>query len=203
MNATKLITAIAAIAIAATISACGTGQPVDPSPTPTVTASATPTSEETASTPAQTTPPPSVPTEPGATVPADQIEQARDAGAKVYVSPNGDGSGVVVGDGSYEAIIADAAPIPGTVSGLDTLRQQGEMLNDLALATDEAGVGVIFIIAAGKVSVDSFVQDGYTAFGNNVASAFAPVSGSKSAVLGAAQAFAAANPGTTVIDLTD
>jgi hypothetical protein len=80
----------------------------------------------------------------------------------------------------------------------------GDALFDVRTAFDEAGLGVIFITVAGQVDATSMRVTGYTTFPNKTATAdFQKVTnGSKAAAVGAAEAYAAAHPGTLVVDTT-
>jgi hypothetical protein len=179
----------------------GAGEPVAAA-SPTATAEATPAAApEPAERPVQE---PVVPTGVGEAVPADLVEAARAAGASVYVSPNGDGTGVVVDGTAPEIAVADAHAINGNVTDAESMFAQGDQLNDVVVAFDEAGLRVIVIITAGQVDATSMQVTGYTTVPNKTAmTGFEPViNGSMAAAIAAAEAYAAAHPGTLVVDTT-
>jgi hypothetical protein len=168
---------------------------------PTATAAATPTAAPVPAEPP--VPGPVVPTGVGETVPVDLVEAARAAGVSVYVSPNGDGAGVVVDGTAPEVAVADAHAIDGTPTDVEAVFAQGEQLTDVAVAFDEAGLRVIVIIPAGQVDAASMRVTGYTTMPNKLVTDFQRVTnGSKAAAIAAAEAYAAAHPGTLVVDTT-
>lgn len=207
MNAIKTITAAAlSIAFAATIAACGTGKPpVVIDPTPSVSATAEPTTEAPTQSPTEpATPTVVIPTEAGAIVTADLIEQARAEGVAVYVSPTGDGNGIVVDPsaGLPEQLVAEVEAVEGVPTSAGHFNEQLSSLNEILSAHEAAGTKVIAIFAMANVSANDATVIGYAAAGTAATGKF-QASGSKGDVVAAAQAYAAANPGTTVIDLTD
>ena len=136
---------------------------------PVATAEPAQTTEPTTpSTPAPTeaaTPEPVVPTAVGEIVPADMIDAAREAGASVYVSPNGDGSGVVV-DGAVvpDQVQADIAALPHQPSNM-------AQVSDMAVAnvaqTDamkDAGIKAFYVIPAPNVEGTKVVSFGYVVY---------------------------------------
>ncbi|WP_409142032.1 hypothetical protein [Cellulosimicrobium sp. RS] len=144
-----------------------------------------------------------MPTGVGETVPADLVDAARAAGARVYVSPNGDGTGVVVDGTAPEVAVADAHAIDGAPSDVEAVFAQGDQLTEVAVAFDAAGLRVIVIIPAGQVDATSMRVTGYTTMPNKLVTDFQRViNGSKAAAVGAAEAYAAAHPGTLVVDTT-
>ncbi|GEL48039.1 hypothetical protein CHO01_31550 [Cellulomonas hominis] len=190
-----------AFAIAAVV---GGDAPVDATPRPSTTASTEP---EPRATPAPTeaaTPEPVVPTEPGAIVPADMVEAARAAGALVYVSPNGDGAGVVIETGVMpDAVVADAAAAPRTIGGMSDVGAVLNTVDGIWRALDDAGVPALFIIPSGAATDGAFMPDGFSVKGSTLAvGAPQVVRKPKADVLAAAEAYIAANPGTLLIDLT-
>ncbi len=206
MKTITITRAVTTLALAATLAACSTPDEAVV-PTPTETTTQEPTSEPTTPSPTDpATPDVVIPTEVGSVVTADQIEAAREAGVAVYVSPNGDGNGIVIDPTAPlpEAVVSDAEAIDGVVADSAGMFEQGEHLYAMRLSLDEAGVPAIFIIAVGEVSGTSFTITGYTTMANRLVSGFAKVTnGSKGDAVSAAQAYASANPGTTVFDLTD
>jgi len=204
MNAKKTIATVLGIAVAATLAACSSSPTPEPTTTPTVTVE--PTEEPTTPSPTEpATPEVIIPSEPGEVVPADQIDAAREAGVAVYVSPTGDGSGIVVDPEAAlpEELITELESVDGIPQNMSDLSAQLDALGNILYAHDDAGTKVIVIFAITKVTGTSSEVTGYTAIGSAATDSFEVTGGSKSEALAAAQEFAAANPGTTVIDLTD
>ncbi|WP_156250801.1 hypothetical protein [Pseudactinotalea terrae] len=145
-----------------------------------------------------------IPTEPGDLVPADQIDAAREAGVTVYVSPNGDGNGIVVDPDATlpEELIAEVETVEGMPQNATQHAEHLGLLGDVLDAHDDAGTQVIAIIGFAEVTGNSAEITGYVAVGSAATGKFT-VRGAKGEVLAAAQAHAAANPGTTIVDLTD
>ncbi|WP_163275555.1 hypothetical protein [Cellulomonas iranensis] len=150
--------------VAVLLSACG------PAAAPTtLTPSAT---TDTASTPAATPPvdtPSAVPTplEAGSAVPAADVESARAAGATVYVSPAGDGTGVVLDPAvAAEPVVADLiaagggdAPTSGDVDGATA---RATALREVYAAAAAAGYEAVFVITTGLYDAeDTLLQAGY------------------------------------------
>lgn len=105
-------TALAATVAATLMPAGCTSSTADPAPeAPTAAAAAPARAAEPTPEPA---PEPEPVTDVGATVPPDLVESSRDAGAAVYVSPNGDGTGIVIDPTITPAqLVADVEPIDG------------------------------------------------------------------------------------------
>lgn len=193
---------IATVAIGFGVVACsGDDGSTDAAPRPSASATAEPTA------PAPTeaaTPEPVVPTEPGAIVPADMVDAARAAGASVYVSPNGDGAGVVTQPGVVpDAVIADAAAAPRTLTGMGDVGTVLNTFDGMARALDEAGIPALFIMENGAATDGAFMPNGFALAPTKLA-AGAPslIQTPKADVLAAAQAYIAAHPETLLIDLT-
>jgi hypothetical protein len=199
----RSITAAAiCIAVAATITACGTSDPEpEVTDTPTASASAEPTVGPTE----PATPEVDIPTEAGAVVTADLIEATRAAGVAVYVSPTGDGNGIVVDPAGTlpEQLVAEVEFVQGIPTSAAHFSAQLGSLNDILTAHDTAGLKVIAIFAMANVSATSAEVIGYAAAGTKATGGYQGSGKSKDEVLSAAQTYADANPGTTVIDLTD
>lgn len=146
---------------------------------------------------------PTVPTGYGEIVPADMVVAAREAGAQVYVSPYGDGSGVVVEPGTMpEGARLDAEAITSEITGMPAFTEQLGGMRKVRTAMDEAGVKALFIVPTGQLTDTSFSPDGYRVTANKVAGFADVITSSKSEALAAAQAFADANPGTGIFDKT-
>jgi len=195
-------TAAATLCLLATLAAGACSAPSSQSPATTAQPAQTePAALEPTEEP---TPDAVISTELGAIVPADQIDAAREAGVAVYVSPTGDGSGIVVDPDATlpEELITEVEAVEGIPTDAAHYGQQLGSLTDILEAHDEAGTKIIAIVAMANVSGTSAQVTGYTAIGSAATGTF-DASGGKAEVLAAAQAYAAANPGTTVIDLTD
>ncbi|WP_156250803.1 hypothetical protein [Pseudactinotalea terrae] len=208
MNAKKTIATVLGLAVAATLAACSSSP--DPEPPSSPTATVEPTTEPAAdpTTPAPTepaTPEVVIPTEPGDIVPADQIDAAREAGVAVYVSPTGDGSGIVVDPDAElpEELIAEVETVEGIPTDAGHLAEQLGSLDDILTAHNEAGTKVIAIAAMANVTSSSAEIIGYNAVGTEATGMFQATGDTKAEALAAAEAYAAANPGTTIVDLTD
>lgn len=207
MHAPQSLTAVTlAVALAVLASACSKADDTAaPRPaTPVTTTAATPAPVGTPVAPAPT-PAVAFPTDvpAGTTVPADLIEDARAAGIPIYVSPTGDGTGTVVDPTGPlpDGLVAEIAAVDGVPTSAAHFSQLLGSLTQILRAHDAAGTKVIVIVAMANVTASSADVIGYTAAGTAATGGFAS-SGAKAAVLDAAHTYAAANPGTTVIDLT-
>lgn len=209
---TTTTTRITALALAGVLLVAGCSSDTGQDTTPTAETTA-PTLEATApaTEPAvDETPEVEVPTEIGATVPADQVDAARDAGAAVYVSPNGAGEGVVIDPTVTPGpLVEDTAPIdaaaPSTLDDFDEVLGQ---LSEVDRAAEAAQTGVFVLMAAPDYGPDgSLISSqysigmvgyvaGHTPGGNNIRP-------TKEAAIAAVQHLIDQNPGYEIIDLTD
>ena len=94
---------------------------------------------------------PEVVTEVGATIPADQIAAARAAGAQVYVSPRGDGAGLIVrpGDPLPDEVRADIESILSTPDQMSSVEDFNNALagyREKSAALRDAGLSA-FVVA--------------------------------------------------------
>ncbi|WP_156250802.1 hypothetical protein [Pseudactinotalea terrae] len=178
----------------------------EPDPTTSAVPQAAPSAEAT-ETPEPTqepTPEVVIPSEAGAVVAPELVEQARDAGVALYVSPTGDGNGIVVDPDATlpEELINEVETVEGVPTDAGHLAEQLGLLTEILYAHDDAGTKLIAIAAMANVTGSSAEIIGYSAIGSAATGTF-DASGGKAEVLAAAQAYAAANPGTTIVDLTD
>lgn len=203
-------TALAATVAATLMPAGCTSSTPDPAPeAPTAAAAAPARAAEPTPEPA---PEPEPVTDVGATVPPDLVEASRDAGAAVYVSPNGDGTGIVIDPTITPAqLVADVEPIdgnaPSTMEGFSD--QQGELVR-VDDEAEAAGTGVFVLIGAPSYGPSGTLESfGYRigmvgeVVGHSEDKPVNRIRPTKSAAIAAAQELIDLNPGYEIIDLTD
>lgn len=134
---------------------CSPGDSTPPSGSdPVVTATATPAPEHTApevEAPAPEAEAPEVTTEVGASIPADQVEAARAAGAHVFVSPRGDGSGLIVDPSGTlpDAVRADLEHVASIqVTDGESFGVQNDARFYLDQAMNDAGLSAFVVTSA-------------------------------------------------------
>lgn len=211
MTRTNVLAASAALLGVLGLAACTAEQPTV-TETPTATASAP--SSATSSSPAASTAPEETPyTAPtvGAQVPADEVADARQAGASVFVAPNGDGSGVAVTPG-YDL----TAPVEAAIESVDgNIPSGGVASSDFDVASnvsalhnslENAGLGAVVIIQGMTLDGTTVKPNGYAVVTLGIADGAVPKAGHVFTSKGDALAFAksaAAKVGAQVIDLTN
>jgi len=204
-------TRMAALTMAAALLVTGCQSTGDTEATPTVEAT-TPALEATEPAVEETPEAGPVPTEVGATVPADQVDAAREAGAAVYVSPNGDGTGVVIDPeaGTPQAVVEDFERADGTAApSLEEYAEQMSTVSAIGQAGAAAGTYVFALIGAPSYGSDgSLVAAQYTvvAFGPEPLDVEAGGDfrrPTKEAAIAAARPFMDQVPDATLVDLTD
>lgn len=152
-----------------------------------------------------------VPTELGETVPADQVDAAREAGAAVYVSPNGDGSGVVIDPTETPAqLVTDSEEVDGSApADTDGFGQQMNELSELDRAAEAAGTGVFVLIEAPDYAADGTLTGFQYSIGmvgnvaGNEGGGVDTNRSTKDAAIAAVQDILDQNPGYEIIDLTN
>jgi len=170
MNAKQIAATIAvALVGAAALTACSNEAPA-PTPTDTVTsASSFPEPTETENSPTETTDEPTAPEseapQVGTILDPASIEDARAAGANVFVSPTGDGSGVVVEPGYDlpEPVEQVVSGLPGGPTG-STRAEAAEgvqALVQMGTALEEAGLGVVVVFRGRVESGNTVTAGGY------------------------------------------
>lgn len=141
------------------VGACGTPAPTPDATVPSV--SATPT------TPTPTVAPSIAPATVGTIVPTGDVESARAGGAVVYVSPTGDGTGVVLDPAAVaELVVADLiaagggdAPTSGDVDGATA---RATALREVYAAAADAGYEAAYVITTGLYDAgDTLLESGY------------------------------------------
>lgn len=160
MKTTRIITSTAiALALAVSLTSCSsdTDQTVAVEPAPSVVAT-TPAAEETEQ-PAVLAPEADVPAV-GETVAAGQVEAIRAAGAAVYVSPLGDGTGIVVQPGQelpaavQAEVVSVASSAPPTAMA-DLSNAGLVQVNDALIA---AGTGAFVLQYGGEFNTDGSLK---------------------------------------------
>lgn len=213
----KTVTRLAAAGIgvlaALTTSACSDPDP-GPEPSPPVMEDPTPpdsNAEVEAPEATETEEPDPEPPAVGDVVDAGDIEQARELGADVYVSPTGDGTGVVIdpSEGTPEVIVRDVEAAPSAAQ--DTLAESGEAMAasvDLNDAIVESGSGAFMLTEAPHFLGSELVGIQFIVypFGefDGVEDYIAEITprDSESQAIADAQPYMDANPGFTFIDAT-
>ncbi len=222
MSTTKTMT-VAALVVAGVlaVAGCSTSTP-EPTPEPEVT---TPTPTQSVDTgddgvivdPPKKSPEPepvSIP-DAGTTVPAEDVEVLREAGASVYVSPNGDGSGLVLDPATTELpapVVADIkAASPATPpQTMEEFSERGLAQQAMNEALEDAGAASFFLMYAPSFGPDNtLVETRYVVVTYNVPGArewIAQVgdsrSDTKAGAIANAQSLMDANPGVPLIDTT-
>lgn len=198
---------------------CSTGsEPIDePAPDATTTAPADPTpgpADETSTPPEETTPAPEAPT-PGASVAKDDVAEVRKAtkeqGLGVYVSPTGDGSGVVVDPNAPlpQVIIDDAHALIANTAGTTEAEEatNGRALSAMVSAMTSAGMPAFFVsvfageIKGGVASKPSFSVDQTIGLVTPRPEGLKIYGGTQEEVLKRAQPWFDENPGVPIITL--
>lgn len=186
-----------------------------PAPTPTVSATSAATTDAPTTTP--TTEPvveaPAAVATTGDIVAAGDIEALRTSGASVYVSPNGDGSGLVIDPTAplpeviVQDIVAagggDEAPRDITEFGQRNLKV-GPMANEIKAS----GASAFYLVYSGSYGADGTLQDwGYVVSSINIEGSQAFFGAlpmvyhkSKAAAIAEVQPLMDANPGVQLID---
>ncbi len=186
----------------------------EPTAAPTLTAQET-SSPESSSEPGSPAPEetegPMATPEVGDIVAAENIEQARDLGAAVYVSPTGDGSGVAIDpDGETpEAIIRDVEATPTPLGSLDDVSNALTAIVELNEAVIASGAGAFMLTEAPLIEQGQVVGTLYVVrpFGEfpqiDEFKSKVGAHESKSAAIADAQPYMDANPNFTFVDATD
>lgn len=213
-TATRVAAATIAAFAALTMSACSDPETgVQPSAPPSQSATEPPQTEPADEEPAEVEAT-EEPVDPdvGDIIAADEIEQARDTGAAVYVSPTGDGTGVVIDprDETPEVILRDVEAVPSVAStSMEDGGRLAQQRVELNRAIVDAGSGVFMLTEAPHyvglelAGVDYVVYafgdfeqlDEYKADPDIIQS-------TKSAAVEAAQPYMDANPDFAFIDAT-
>jgi hypothetical protein len=161
----------------------------------------------TPSTPAPTeaaTPEPVIPTAAGEIVPADMIDAARAAGASVYVSPNGDGSGLVVdlAAGLPEQVQADITALPSQPSTMQDFSDLSVARGAQHTAMKDAGIKAFHVTRAPYIEGTHVVRLDWMVFAlglDDAASFGSTVAPTREGALAAAAPMLAAFPDVPVI----
>lgn len=170
-------------------------------------ATAEPAEPTAPSTPAPTeaaTPEPVIPTAAGEIVPADMIDAAREAGASVYVSPNGDGSGLVVDPaaGLPEQVQADITALPSQPSTMQDFSDLSVARGAQHTAMKDAGIKAFHITRAPYIEGTQVVRLDWMVFAlglDDAASFGSTVAPTREGALAAAAPMLAAYPDAPVI----
>lgn len=205
--------AVGALALAFLVSGCSsTDAPPAPAPAPSVSATEPPAA------PAPTVEPVAVEAPAlvaGDAVPADAVEELRESGVPVYVSPNAAGEGVVVDPTAPlpELVVADveanaAAEAPATVTEFAARNTQIEAVK---AEMKKAGLSAFYITRSGNYGADgSLSGQGYVvlALGVDGVREWAQAAGdtrsdTKDGALANAAGLLALAPDAPVIDLTN
>lgn len=147
-TATVIAAGVVAVGITVGVVIAATGQEEPTLREPVATAEPSATTEPTTPAPTEAaTPEPVIPTGASEIVPADMIDAARDAGAFVYVSPNGDGSGVVVDPAGAlpEQVQADITSLPSQPSTMQDVSSQAGAGADQNGAMIDAGLQAFYV----------------------------------------------------------
>ena len=170
-------------------------------------ATAEPAEPTTPATPEPTeaaTPEPVIPTAAGEIVPADMIDAAREAGASVYVSPNGDGSGLVVDPaaGLPEQVLADITALPSQPATMQDVSALFAATDGQKKAMLESGLQAFYVITAPVLEGTVVVEQQWrvTALGiTDSASYGSTIAPTREGALALAAPMLAAYPGVPVI----
>ncbi|GIG29500.1 hypothetical protein [Cellulomonas marina] len=203
----KRFVGVAGVSLAMLLGGCVTAQKT-PAPASSVSTSVdVPVAEATVSVPAS----PAIDTSVGALVPQGDVDAAREAGAAVYVSPRGDGSGVVidVAAGLPAQAEADVRAVAGGIPvDVMSFGQQNLDRAANARAMEDAGVGAFIVIRAPQFEQGKAVSAQYVVLthgaiaGAKEAIAANPntIRDSAAEAIAAKQALIDANPGAPIID---
>ena len=166
MNRRTLVAAVLTAGLAAGVLTGCSNDPEPPEAAPTAPAE-TPAPEQTepaSPEPEETTPEgpePEVGAEVGATVPADEVDAAREAGAHVYVSPHRDGSGLIVDPARPlpDLIRADIeAIVPAQMESMDDFNAMNDSRRDQSLALIDAGLSAFAVTPHAIIGADGGFQ---------------------------------------------
>lgn len=212
-------TLVGAVLTAAVLTGCGAATPdATPTPPPVVTTASTSAALADGDTTPTPTPTPAAPdpttfatAAAGTTVPADQVEAARGAGAHVYVAPTGgDGVVVVAGQPLPEVVIEQSrAQMPATPPQVGA-RQLREYASGDATASDAliaTNVPIVVVSYGGNIGQDGSLETLLYTAGVIGVSDYKSINGtlsplsSREAALAQAQGLAATF-GAQVVDLT-
>lgn len=183
-----------------------------PAPSATATATAEPTK------PAPTDEPiieaPEVLPSMGEVVTAEDIDKVRESGASVYVSPNGDGSGIVIDPAAAlpEVIVQDVVAAGGGAEAPKDITEVGQRNVKIMPIVNElkaAGASAFYLVYSGSYGSDGALKDwGYVVSSINVDGAQAfnaslpalTYTKSKAEAIARVQPLMDANPGVQLID---
>lgn len=217
MNITKIATA-ATFAAVLVLTGCSNGSTPETTPaTPTATS---PAPVETVTPTEAPTPDVIIPTEApapvaGDAIPADKVEELRESGVSVYVSPNAGGEGLVVEPGVAlpEIVVNDIAAnsIPAAPANKSEFAAQTAKVKAQIDEMRAADLSVLYITYTGDYAVSGeLTGSGYVVTSMNVdnARAFFSSAGrtdapTKEGALAKVQPLIDSNPGIMVIDLTN
>lgn len=150
------------------------------------------------------TPEPVIPTTSGEIVPADMIDAAREAGASVYVSPNGDGSGLVIDPTAAlpEPVQADITALPSQPSTMQDFSDLSVARGAQHTAMKDAGIEAFHVTRAPYIEGTQVVRLDWMVFalGLDDADSFgSTVAPTREGALAAAAPMLAAYPDAPVI----
>lgn len=217
---TTTVTALVLAGVLA-VAGCSTSTPepevtevevVDPTPTQTADTG----DDDVIVDPPEQEPEPVVVPDAGTTVAADEVEALRDAGASVYVSPNGDGSGLILDPASTEL----PAPVVDDIKSahpatppqtMEEFSERGLAAQTMNGAMEDADLSAFYLMYAPNFGADNQLKSfRYVVLPYNIPDAreWATAAGgdtrsdTKAGAIANTQSLMDANPGVPLIDTT-